>query len=47
MHSSSTKSQTKRQERHLMQSLMQRRERMTPGHHAPVWVTKFWKGVAS
>lgn len=46
MHSS-TKSQTKRQERYLMQFLMHRRERMTPEHHAPEWVTKFWKGVAS
>lgn len=32
----------KRQERRLMQALMERRERKTPEHHSPDWITGFW-----
>jgi hypothetical protein len=41
------KPQTKRQERRLMQTLMERRERKTPEHHSPEWLYRFWKGLAS
>lgn len=37
--------QTKREERRIMQTLMERRERKTPEHHSPEWVAAYWRQV--
>ena len=33
---------SKTQARRLMQSLQKKRERQTPEHHSPEWVTLYW-----
>jgi len=38
----SSKRYSKLEERRLMQVLQQKRERKTPEHHSPAWVTLYW-----
>jgi hypothetical protein len=37
----------KTDERELMRTLKDRRERQTPGHHSPAWLHAYWKRIAS
>jgi cytochrome c553 len=38
---------TKQEQRELLRTLKDRRERQTPQHHSPAWVHLYWRRLSS